>query len=45
MLLPPIGIFAVLAYSKAGNIHWPYAMLLAVGFAVELPIWSAQAGQ
>ncbi len=33
MLLPPIGIFAVLAYSKAENINWPYAMLLAVGFA------------
>ena len=34
MLLPPIGIFAVLAYTKAGNINWPYAGILAVGFAI-----------
>jgi uncharacterized membrane protein YfcA len=34
MLLPPIGIFAVLAYHKAGNVDWPTAMLLAAGFAV-----------
>src|SRR4051794_28517023 len=33
MLLPPIGIFAVLTYSRAGNIDWPVAMLLAAGFA------------
>ena len=32
MLLPPIGIFAVLAYSKAGNINWAFAGLLAFGF-------------
>jgi uncharacterized membrane protein YfcA len=34
MLLPPIGIFAVLAYQKGGNIDWKTAMLLAAGFAV-----------
>src|SRR3954463_573708 len=34
MLLPPIGIFAVYTYQKAGNINWAYAMLLAGGFAV-----------
>ena len=33
MLLPPIGIFAVLTYHRAGNINWPVAMLLASGFA------------
>src|SRR4051794_12540144 len=34
MLLPPIGIFAVLTYHRAGHINWPFAMLLAGGFAV-----------
>jgi uncharacterized membrane protein YfcA len=34
MLLPPIGIFAVLAYAKGGNIDWRYAVLLSCGFAV-----------
>ena len=34
MLLPPIGIFAVLTYSKASNIDWRFAALLAAGFAV-----------
>jgi uncharacterized membrane protein YfcA len=33
MLLPPIGIFAVIAYARAGNIDWRYAGLLAAGFA------------
>jgi hypothetical protein len=34
MLLPPIGIFAVLSYSRAGNIDWRFAGLLALGFAI-----------
>jgi uncharacterized membrane protein YfcA len=34
MLLPPIGIFAVLEYHNKGNINWTYALLLALGFAV-----------
>jgi uncharacterized membrane protein YfcA len=34
MLLPPIGIFAVLAYKQAGNIDVGFAILLALGFAV-----------
>jgi uncharacterized protein len=34
MLLPPIGIFAVLAYHRNGNIDWRFAALLAAGFAV-----------
>src|SRR3954470_22828598 len=33
MLPPPIGIFAVLAYWRAGNVDWPCAALLALGFA------------
>jgi uncharacterized membrane protein YfcA len=33
MMLPPIGIFAVLAYHKGHNVNWPSAMLLAAGFA------------
>src|SRR5437868_5790088 len=33
MLLPPIGIFAVLSYWRAGNIDWPFAAALAIGFA------------
>ena len=32
MLLPPIGLFAVLTYSRAGNIDWRVAGLLALGF-------------
>jgi|SRR6185437_4648179 len=33
MLLPPIGVFAVLSYWRAGNIDWRFAALLAIGFA------------
>ncbi|MEI8197534.1 MAG: TSUP family transporter [Phycisphaerae bacterium] len=32
MLLPPIGLFAVITYAKAGNIDWRVAGLLALGF-------------
>ena len=34
MLLPPIGIFGVLAYHRTGNIDWPVAMLMACGFTL-----------
>ena len=34
MLLPPIGIFAVITYWNAGNVDWRFAALLAFGFAV-----------
>jgi uncharacterized membrane protein YfcA len=34
MLLPPIGIFAVIAYAREGNIHWTIAAILALGFMV-----------
>ena len=33
MLLPPIGIFAVLKYWDAHNVSLPYATFLAIGFA------------
>jgi uncharacterized membrane protein YfcA len=34
MLLPPIGIFAFLAYHRTGNVNLPGAIMLAIGFAV-----------
>jgi hypothetical protein len=33
MLLPPIGLFAVMNYWRANNVDWPSAAFLAVGFA------------
>lgn len=33
MILPPIGIFAVINYWKTGNVDLGYALLLAIGFA------------
>jgi uncharacterized membrane protein YfcA len=33
MLLPPIGLLAVLRYARAGHVDWPAAMLMAAGFA------------
>ena len=32
VLLPPVGIFAVLTYHKAGLIDWRIAIVLAIGF-------------
>lgn len=34
MMLPPIGILAVLNYSKTGNLNWKYALVLAIVFIV-----------
>ncbi len=34
ILLPPIGIFAVMSYWRAGNVDWRFAGFLALGFAV-----------
>jgi uncharacterized membrane protein YfcA len=34
MMLPPIGILAVLNYSKTGNVNWKYAMILAFVFII-----------
>jgi uncharacterized membrane protein YfcA len=33
MLLPPIGLFAVMSYWRAGNVDIAYSLLLAIGFA------------
>jgi len=34
MMLPPIGILAVLNYHKTGNLNWTYAIILAAVFIV-----------
>lgn len=34
MLLPPIGIFAVLRYARAGQVDWAAAMIMAAAFSV-----------
>lgn len=34
MLLPPIGIFAVLRYARAGQVDWTAAMVMAAAFSV-----------
>jgi len=34
MMLPPIGILAVLNYSKSGEVNWKYAMILAIVFII-----------
>jgi uncharacterized membrane protein YfcA len=33
MLLPPIGVFAVLRYARGGQVDWAAAMILAAAFA------------
>lgn len=32
MMLPPVGILAVMQYHKAGEVHWAYALVLCVTF-------------
>lgn len=34
MMLPPIGILAVMNYAKSDNLNWKYAMILAGAFIV-----------
>lgn len=34
MLLPPIGVLAVLRYARAGQVDWTAAMVIAAAFAV-----------
>jgi uncharacterized membrane protein YfcA len=34
MMLPPIGILAVLNYAKSDNLNWKYAFILAGAFIV-----------
>jgi uncharacterized protein len=38
MLLPPIGLFAVLAYQQKGLIDWRVAALLCIGFLIGSPL-------
>ena len=34
MMLPPVGILAVIQYHKAGEVHWVFATILCVTFVV-----------
>ncbi len=34
MLLPPIGLFAVMRYQRAGNVDWSAALTMASGFSL-----------
>ena len=34
MMLPPVGILAVMQYHKAGEVHWVFAAILCVTFVV-----------
>ena len=34
MMLPPIGILAVINYNKTGNLNWTYALILAAVFII-----------
>ncbi|MEE2918933.1 MAG: sulfite exporter TauE/SafE family protein [Bacteroidota bacterium] len=34
MMLPPVGILAVLQYHRAGEVHWTYAAILCVTFII-----------
>jgi uncharacterized protein len=34
VLLPPVGVFAVIQYHRAGLIDWPVVLWLAVGFVI-----------
>jgi len=34
MMLPPIGILAVMNYAKTGNLNWKYALILAIVFII-----------
>lgn len=46
MLLPPIGVFAVLRYWRSGQVDWPAALSLAAGFAAGAFVgaWLASRG-
>ncbi|MDG1674096.1 MAG: sulfite exporter TauE/SafE family protein [Flavobacteriales bacterium] len=34
MMLPPVGILAVMQYHKAGEVHWAFAAVLCITFVV-----------
>lgn len=43
-LLLPVGLFAVLEYHRRGQVHVPYAVLLAVGLLVGAMVGAKFAG-
>ena len=34
MMLPPIGVFAVINYAKTGNVNWNFALILVLSFVI-----------
>jgi len=34
VMLPPVGLFAVMNYYKAGNLNFTYALLIAIAFTI-----------
>ena len=36
MMLPPIGILAVMNYAKSDNLNWKYAAILAITFIMPI---------
>jgi len=34
VMLPPVGLFAVMNYYKSGNLNFKYAMLIAIAFLI-----------
>ena len=34
MMLPPVGILAVMQYHRAGEVHWAYAAVLCITFVL-----------
>ncbi|MBK7030056.1 MAG: sulfite exporter TauE/SafE family protein [Bacteroidales bacterium] len=34
VMIPPVGIFAVMNYYKAGNLNFKYALLIAIAFTI-----------
>lgn len=40
-MIPPIGIFAALNYTKHGHINWKYAMILSLFFTIGA-LWGSK---
>ena len=34
VMIPPIGILAVMNYYKAGHVHWGYGLVIAIAFII-----------
>ncbi|MBK7213955.1 MAG: sulfite exporter TauE/SafE family protein [Bacteroidales bacterium] len=34
VMLPPVGVFAVMNYYKAGNLNFKYALIIAIAFTI-----------